>query len=133
MPNYVKLAAGTKVKIIKNGRPIVLYKRDATAANPAKPWRGPDAPVNVGVVNAHGVFVVPNTSIPTESRGLGFDWVDQDLLKRVRRVCLVYADGLPDLENYNILVDDGKEFVLTWGQCLKPGSVRLLYVFGMAQ
>ena len=131
--DYVAAAIKAKAKIEQYGREITISKLDATVADPAKPWRGSAAPTKVDSVVTSGLFLVPNTSIPTESRGLAFDWVDQELLKRSRHVCLVPAYGLPDLESYNLIVDDSKEFLLIWGQCFQPGPVRLFYVFGMAQ
>lgn len=131
--NYVEMADTCKRMIDENGREITLSKTSAVPPDAAKPWRGPSAQVKTNQVSAKGVFAIPNTSIPTESRGLGFDWVDAELLKRARRVVIVAAQGLPDLESYNILTDGSEDFVLIWGQCLQPGSTKLFYVFGLAQ
>lgn len=132
--DYLKMATMARNQIIDKGRPIVLSKLTGDpAADPAKPWRGTGAKVKVSPVNTYGVFAVPNTSIPTESRGLGYDWIDVELLKRARKVCIVPALDNPALDDYHILTDGGKDFVLIWGQCLKPGTQPLIYVFGMAE
>jgi len=130
--DYDEIAADCLELIQETGREITLHKLDGEASDPLKPWRGTATRTKVDPVVTIGVFVVPNTSIPTESRGLAFDWIDQELLKRVRHVCVVPALGLPDLEEYNVITDD-REYSIIWGQCLKPGSTRLLYVFGLAQ
>lgn len=131
--NYAELAATVKRLIDGSGRDITLSKTSSAPPDLAKPWRGPSAQVKVDQVSTKGVFVIPNTSIPTESRGLGYDWVDAELLKRARRVVIIAAQDMPDLESYNIITDAGEDYVLIWGQCLQPGSTKLFYVFGLAQ
>jgi hypothetical protein len=131
--DYVALARMCKASVEEAGREITLHKLSASVANPLKPWRGAGTPTKVASVATVGAFVVPNTSIPTESRGLGLDWVDQDLLKRARRVCIVAAYELPNLDDYNIVTDGSDDLAILWVQCLQPGPIRLLYVFGFGQ
>lgn len=133
--DYDEMSLLCKEMIEETGRSLTLYKLSAAATDPSKPWRGSGSvgPEPVNQVAAMGVFVVPQTSIPTESRGLAFDWVDQELLRRTRHVCMVYAEGLPALEDYKLIVDGELQWQILWGQCLQPGTKRLLYVFGVAQ
>lgn len=132
--NYAKLALTAKRLIDASGRDIKLFKLDATAANALKPWRGPGVQTPTDEVDTRAVFAIGNTSIPTKSRGLAFDWVDQDLLKVTRHVCIVAAEGLPDLTDYKIIQDGSlKNWNILWGQCLQPGVERLLYVFGIKE
>lgn len=131
--NYQEFADLALELITECGREIKLYKLDATPADPSKPHRGPGVPTKTSVVTTSGVFIVPQTSIPTESRGLAFDWVNQDLLTRVREVCMTPAEGLPLLDDYKLILDEGIERKILWGQCLRPGPKRLLYVFGMIE
>lgn len=132
--NYAKIVLLAKRLIDANGRDISLHKLSATAADPLKPWRGPGVQTQTDTINAKAVFAIGNTSIPTESRGLAFDWVDMDLLKVTRHVCLVAASGLPDLTDYKIINDgSAKNWNILWGQCLQPGTDRLLYVFGIKE
>lgn len=129
--DYNKIALNVKRLIAENGRDITLYKLSKTTADPNKPWKGPGTPVPGGAYATKGVFAVPATSIPTESRGLAFDWVSKDLLSQARHVILVAALDAPDLRDYTSFVDeDGKSQGIIWGQLLKPGPVGLLYVFG---
>jgi hypothetical protein len=130
--NYDKIAQMVKRQITDKGRGIVLSKL-ATAPDANKPWRGPSTPFKVEQFSTFGLFAVPNTSIPTESRGLGLDWIDQDLLSRSRRVVIVAALDAPDLEQHKVLTLGSEDLVLIWGQCFQPGSVKLFYVFGLAQ
>ena len=132
MVDYVKLAKTCQRLINKNGREIRLQKL-AVTENVTEPWKSAIATDPLAEVICKGVFVVPQTSIPTESRGLAFDWVDQDLLKSTRHVVMVAALGLPDLDAYQFVTDSGKDWKITWGQCLQPSGERLLYVFGLKQ
>ena len=132
MVDYVKLAKTCQRLINKNGREIRLQKL-AVTENVTEPWKSAIATDPLAEVVCKGVFVVPQTSIPTESRGLAFDWVDQDLLKSTRHVVMVAALGLPDLDAYQFVTDSGKDWKITWGQCLQPSGERLLYVFGLKQ
>lgn len=118
--------------ITESGRPVTLYQLSAANADNAKPWRGAGVATQINPVATYGAFVVPNTSIPTESRGLAFDWIDDDLLKRARELCLVPANGL-DLTDYKELTDGGQLFKIIWGQAFKPGPTIVFYVFGLAK
>ena len=104
--NYEKIALTAKRLINKNGRSIQLYKLDGSSADQTKPWRGAaGAPKKIAPVSVKAVFAIGNTSIPTESRGLAFDWVDHELLKVSRHVCLVAAEGVPILDDYNLMIE----------------------------
>lgn len=131
--DYTEFAQAALDAITDAGRSVTLYKLDGAVIDNTKPWRGKQAQTKTSAVPTFGLFVIPDTSIPTESRGLGLDWMDQELLKRARRVCLVPAMGNPDLEPYNVLSDGSRDFVLIWGQCFKPGDTPIFYVFGLAE
>lgn len=131
--NFDHIAAVATRLINKNGRDLIFNKLSATTADVLKPWRGAATPTLTETVKTKGTFVIGNTSIPTESRGLAFDWIDQDLLKIARHVVITPAAGLPRMEDHKVMTDDGKQWSIIWGQCLQPGSVRLLYVFGLKE
>lgn len=133
--DYNKLALTSKRLIDKNGRNITLTKLGAGIADPDKPWRGTQVVTETDPVITKGVFAIGNTSIPTESRGLAFDWVDSELLKVTRHVCIVAAEGLPVLDEYKVMHEEGqtKPWNIIWGQCLQPGTKRILYVFGLKE
>ena len=132
--DYEKMAATTKRLIDKNGRLVTMFKLSAAIANPTKPWRGAAEQILTNEIATMAVFAIGNTAIPTESRGLAFDWVDKDLLRMTRHVCMTSAIGLPPLEDYKIMRDGAaKNWNIIWGQCLQPGSTRMLYVFGLKE
>lgn len=134
--DYTKSAANAQRLIRQNGRLLTFSKLESVAADVGKPWRGAGVPVDVEPIEEYGVFVIGNTSIPTESRGLAYDWVDSELLKTTRHVCLVPALGLPILDNYKTIIDhtnDDGRWNIIWGQCLQPGGIRILYCFGLKE
>lgn len=134
--DYNRAAANAQRLIRKNGRSVTLSMLSGVAADPAKPWRGAGVPTDTDPITESAVFAIGNTSIPTESRGLAFDWVDSELLKTTRHVCLVPALGLPILDNYKIIIDhenNNGRWSIIWGQCLQPGGVRILYCFGLKE
>lgn len=132
MVDYVKISATCKRLIDKNGRDA-SFKKFVQGANPAQPWKATVALDIVSQVDCKGVFVIPQTSIPTESRGLAFDWVDHDLLKTTRHVVMIAAEGLPEMEDYHVVEDSGRTWKIVWGQCLQPADRRMLYVFGLQE
>ncbi len=133
--DYVEMAEIVEELINETGRSITLYKISGTAADATKPWRGTGTPgpTKTDGVVTKGVFVIPATSIPTESRGLAFDWVDQALLRRTKHVCLTPARGLAVLDTHKIITDSSVDWKIIWGQCLQPGATRLLYIFGVEE
>lgn len=134
--DYEKAASNAQRLIRKNGRLLTLSKLEKTLANVGKPWRGFAEPADIEFIKEYGAFVIGNTSIPTESRGLAYDWVDSELLKTARHVCLVPALGLPILDNYKTIIDhtnNNGRWNIIWGQCLQPGNVRILYCFGLQE
>lgn len=134
--NYDKIQTLVDRLVAANGRELKFYKLSRTSADVDKPWKGPTGGAQeTDEVTTFGCFVIGNTSIPTESRGLAFDWVDQDLLRVTRHVCIVPAKDNPILDDYKVMldVDDNSRWNILWGQCLKPGSTRLLYVFGLKE
>lgn len=134
--DFVKSAQNAQRLIRKNGRPLQFYKIGDSIADPTKPWRGAGAPIDTGLVEEFGVFAIGNTSIPTESRGLAFDWVDSELLKTTRHVVLVPAFSLPVMEEYKTIIDvsqGNSRWNIIWGQCLQPAEQRLIYCFGLKQ
>lgn len=134
--NYQRIAQTAKRLIDLYGRPLKFYKLSDATSDPQKPWHGPSGgPVKTDEVNINGCFVIGNTSIPTESRGLAFDWVDKGLLAVTRHVVMTPAFGFPDLRNHKLMVDseDSKEWKIIWGQCMQPGPTKLLYVFGLKE
>lgn len=131
--DYNKLAATTKRLIDAKGRTVQFYKLDSTPVDPLRPWVGAGTHTPTDVVITKAVFAIGNTSIPTESRGLAFDWVDKDLLRVTRHVVLVPALGLPSLQDYKLVTDLGKNWGIIWGQLLQPGDVPLMYCFGLKE
>jgi hypothetical protein len=133
MTDYVKLAATSQRLIAKTGRIITFAKIANNVGNVLKPWEGSGAHTLTDQVSTHGVFTIGNTSIPTESRGLAFDWVDQELLRVTRHVVIVAAKDIPSLIEHKVMLDGGTTWSIIWGQLLQPGPIPLIYVFGLKE
>lgn len=134
--DFLRAAKNAQRLIRKNGRRVTLYKFDGGPADPGKPWRGAGVPTDIEPVTDSAVFAIGNTAIPTESRGLAFDWVDNELLKTTRHVFLFPALDLPPLEEYKTMIDidnGNTRWNIIWGQCLQPADQRIMYVFGLQQ
>jgi hypothetical protein len=133
MTDYAKLASNAERLVAKTGRIVTFNKLVSAPANPARPWEGAADHIVSDSVVTYAVFAIGNTSIPTESRGLAFDWVDKDLLRSTRHVVLVAAKGLPSLLDHKVMLEAGKTWSIIWGQLLQPGPIGLLYVFGLKE
>lgn len=134
--DFHKAALNAQRLIRLNGRQLKFYKLGSTVADPAMPWRGAGQPIDTEEVLEYGSFVIGNTAIPTESRGLAFDWVDEELLRTTRHVCIVPALDMPPMEDYKTIIDiynDNSRWNIIWGQCLQPAEEKIMYVFGLKQ
>jgi hypothetical protein len=134
--DFNRAAQNAQRLIRKNGRPLILYKLGGGPADPLKPWRGAATQLDIEPVNEYGSFVIGNTAIPTESRGLAYDWVDDELLRTTRHVFLLPALGLPPMDDYKTVIDvqnDNTRWNIIWGQCLQPAEQRIMYCFGLKQ
>lgn len=133
MANYEKLKATALRLITKNGKTVTLNRFAKSAADPAKPWRGPadmqgpvaatqtEKAVELGVNNELGSFgkMISKDDIP--------DCVtDMWMVAR--------TDGNEDLENYDQLIDDeGTAHKIEMAVRIKPGSITILYVLGTSR
>jgi hypothetical protein len=131
--DYAEDAQFALEMIEEYGRPVVISKLSAEDADNTKPWRGAGAETPIASLSTTAAFIIPNTSIPTESRGLALDWIDEEQLRRVREVCIVPAAGMPDLKDYSLITDDSTVYKIVWGQAFRPGPTRIFYVFGLVE
>lgn len=115
------------------GRAVVISKLSSEDVDPEKPWRGAGIETPIASMSTKAAFIIPNTSIPTESRGLALDWIDEEQLRRVREVCIIAAAGMPDLKDYSLITDDSTVYKIIWGQAFRPGPIRIFYVFGLVE
>lgn len=131
--NYERMAQTCLRLIDKNGR-MVRFSRLTSVDDADMPWNK-DGPQIAETVTAKGVFIVANTSIPTVSRGLGLDWISEDLLKKARSVVMLAAKGVPDLSNFHIVreLNSERQNEIIWGQALQPADVKLMYILGLRE
>lgn len=114
--------------IQETGRQVKLQKYDTVPVDPAKP--------NLGSTNVSselpGVWATFLSTKAAESQwGLGF--ISDDFVKRFKSIALV-AGRAEDLKRYTTLIDvDGVVYRIGSAEVLKPGSLTLLYAFGLEQ
>jgi hypothetical protein len=121
MVNYVKSAATAKRLIEANGQDVSLYRKNETASDATKPWRGPAGTGNKLIATVKGVVVDMNDKD-----------VDGTLIRRSDRKLMVANDSLPtgttteDIDHIRIA---GEDYKVVSSSPLQPGAVRILYEF----
>lgn len=123
--DYARAQALARKLIAKNGKAVTFQRLDATAVDPTKPWKGPGTPT---VAQSEDTVAV---SLPHASLvDLGFNAVDDELLKRTEQVLLV-PGGAVDLEPFTNLLEAGVRWRIEWVRTLKPATLTVLYAFGV--
>lgn len=122
--DYTEFVQLAQELIAENGRQVVLQKLEATALDAYKPWKGPGVPTVASTETLMAVFV------PASGSSLGRDIVNKELLGRVEQVALIAPTDV-SLEDFHAILDDGVRWNIDWIQVLRPGTLTVLYVFGV--
>lgn len=132
MPDPARSAATASRLIGKNGREVVLEKTNRDAADPAKPWRGPEAEVassdGGARVTTTACFVPPGSGLGRSSIRRGAETVDAE------QVALISAADLPsgtDLSGYDRMIDGDEVWDVLTTEELRPGPKGILWVLGV--
>lgn len=123
--DYSRAVATVRRLIAASGRVVTFERLSSTAADAAKPWRGPSAPTVAASTSAAAIFV------PSTGAGLGKEFVSEDLLRQCEQVCLVGPIDEFDLSTTTALVDDTQRWGVEWVHELRPGGTALLFVLGV--
>lgn len=123
--DYARAQALALKLITKNGKAITFQRLDATPAEADKPWKGPGEPVVAATFDTVAVSL-PHASLVD----LGFNTVDDELMKRTEQVLLV-PGGATDLEAFTNTLEAGVRWRIEWVRTLKPATVTVLYAFGV--
>ena len=129
MAEYDKFVALATSLLTKKGRKVTLQQLGNTSSDPSKPWRGSEYTDIAMQYNS-----VPAAFVPVIGKDLGVIVADKELLKRSQQVAIV-APVTEGIENKvdQIQDSDGSTWKVVWGQCLRPGSQTIFYVFGLAR
>lgn len=129
MAEYDKFVALATSLLTKKGRKITLQQLGNSAQDHSKPWRGSSFADIAMQYND-----VPAAFVPVIGKDLGVVVTDKELLKRSQQVVIV-APVTEGIENKvdQIQDSDGSTWKVVWGQCLRPGSQTIFYVFGLAR
>lgn len=123
--NYAKILQ-TVIRLIEgSGRLCTFEALSSTPADVAKPWKGPGAPTVAASVVTKATFVPPSGA------DLGKDMISEEMLKRCSQVCLVPPSTVFDMNTCTSITDGAVRWRVVWAQALKPGSVELLFAFGV--
>jgi len=131
VPDFYASKAATALRLInKRGSSIELIKLDETAANSARPWKGPPLTPTEGTLPLKGVFVPPNTVRQFGLSALGLGTQLEDMISMSEQVIIV-AQGEVDIREYTEVLDSGSRWGIFASQVLKPGDVTLLGFLGV--
>lgn len=121
--HHQKFVATAKRLIDKHGRMVQFEIVSSQPQESDRPWWGTAAaPVVIGPLKA--------AFVPFRGFEFGSLFEQKSLFKECDEICLV-SGGQGDLELAHFLVDEGRKFKIEWVQRLRPGTVTVLYAFGV--
>lgn len=114
--DYSELATVAQELLRDFGKPVTLTKKNRSAADAAKPWRGPSAADTTANVYA---VVVPNDRADEK----------QGLTRRGAATGFVAALDAPssNIEEFDTLNDGSKVWKIEAVRIYNPGTTRLVY------
>jgi hypothetical protein len=125
--DYAELLALVHELIQGTGRSLTFSKLDQTEVDSSKPWLPIGLPAEA-TSTVFGTFVPPNQAV-----SMGIDIGDSELFKSFESVALVEPNVAADLDSYHTVQDGTDVWRVEKVSVLKPGSVVLLYVFGLCK
>lgn len=121
---YDEFEALAKEMIAETGRMVDFVKLESAAADPEKPWLGPEQPTIAQITRC------PATFVPAGSGGWGTNVVTEEMLKRTNMICITAsAFALPSRVDR---IDDGNtSYGIEWRQTLRPAENAIVEMFGV--
>jgi hypothetical protein len=124
---HAELAQVAQQLIALHGRDVTFRRFNQSAADPAKPWRGP---TNLDASPA-AQEILKAVAVPASSATeLGMSVQDQEMLHRVEKVYIV-AVGQQDLSLMDEVVDTNVNYRIEFVEVLEPGAVRIVHFVGV--
>ena len=127
---YNRLAATAIRMINKRGRLIRLIRFDETAANAARPWKGPPVSPTEPSSDVFGVFVPPTSVRQFGLSALGLGTEMESMISTSEQIIIVSV-GETDLRQFSEILDQSERWGIFTSQILKPGSTTLLGFLGV--
>lgn len=116
-------------EIAEYGRQVVIQRYSDQPTDSNAPWDG-KGPANQPdqAIPTMMVFVPPSSAT-----ALGLRGVDEALLKRFEQIaiCPHPPGSTDDLREFDMILDGGQLWRIIWSETLRPGSVNVLYFFGV--
>ena len=129
--DYSRQLAQVKKAIRDKGREIKLIKFDDTPTDANKPW----GQSNNSRDRARYSVSVFALNVPLMGNDLGFNKKKLDLISDSELEFLVEPgeDDPENLNDYNVLEDDGIQYKITAVDRLKPATLTLMYAIGASR
>ena len=124
MADFDKLAATAQRLINANGRTVQIVKFGNTPQDSEQPWRGQKGTTYLQSVTGKAAFV-PKTQLVTTFAEV----TDGVLLEGEYALFAADDDGGYALEDFDAIVDGGKEWSIGKTEIIAPADKRVLYMF----
>ncbi len=140
MVNFANLASMAERLVRENGRDVSFLKTSTTAADLAKPWRGP-AVTTTGSATVISTLIVRAAVVPIDQEEVDGQLVERDDVRMIVAADAVDAAGLAiglavpvALENFDRVSDsDLGELKIVNIQTIKPADRRVAYLVQLRQ
>jgi len=124
---HTELVRVAQQLVALHGRSVTFRRFNQSAADPAKPWRGP---TNLDASPAAQETLAAVAVPPSSANELGMSVQDQEMLRRVEKIYIV-AQGTQDLSIMDEVVDNNVNYRIEFVEFLQPGNVGILYFVGV--
>lgn len=124
MVNFANSKLLAKTLIEGNGRTVTVSRRDTTADDPAKPWRGPPVPGADTTVSVKAVILNFEDALVDGTR---VRRGDKKALIAVQSVEDATTGTAPDLKSFDTLVDGAQNWNIESVNEVDPGDTSVLY------
>lgn len=127
---YDELRIAAAELIRETGRELVLRRLGTqTLRDPLRPQLG-YLPAGEETLTVMGTFV----STKSMESQFGFAFISEDFVRKYAEAVLIANEDPAlhsELETYDAVLDEGKKYVLESCQKLRPGTMTMLYAFGV--
>lgn len=137
MVDFVALAAVARRLIEENGRDITLVRLNRDPSDSAKPWRGPDRPID-SLAGGLSIASVRAAFVPPRGTGLGLDLMEADGQRSLDQICLLATDSVvaaggtaADVEEVDRVIDGGTTWYVEAVEHLAPASTSVIFALGL--
>lgn len=122
--NYAKLRDTADRLITENGRTVTLVKRDRTASDVSKPWRGPSTPGTDIILSVTAVIIKFETKMID---GTLIRVGDKRAFISPKESDAAESTGEALIEDFDTLIDKSETWNIISVDKVEPGDTKILY------